>query len=388
MEDKDKLREILRISLELNGINDLDILLERILLEARRSTGADAGTIYTKEGNELQFRHAQNDTLQARLKKGDKLIYTSYTVPVNRNSIAGYVAETGESLNIVDVYDISGTEYKFDGRYDEKSGYKTSSMLTAPITSGSGEILGVVQLINKFTNMGDIIEFSQDDELFLKHFAQTSASALQKARMTRTLLMRMIQMAELRDPKETGAHVNRVAAYSVEIYERWAANKGIPKSIIDRNRDILRMAAMLHDVGKVGISDVILKKPAKLTPDEYDIMKLHTTFGSRLFSNFESDFDRMASVIAGTHHENWDGSGYPDKPKGDEIPVFGRIVAVADVYDALSCKRAYKEAWAEEDVLNEIKKLSGSKFDPEVVDAFMASLDVIRSISENYKDTE
>jgi response regulator RpfG family c-di-GMP phosphodiesterase len=388
MNEQDKLKEIIRIGLEINGINDIDILLERILLEARRSVCADAGTIYTKEGNELQFRQAQNETLQSRLKKGDKLIYSSYTVPINKSSIAGYVADTGESLNIPDVYQIRDKAYKFDGKYDEKSGYKTVSMLTVPIKSDSGEILGVVQIINKKNTDGALTSFTEDDELFIKYFAQTSSSALQKARMTRTLIMRMIQMAELRDPKETGAHVNRVGAYSVEIYERWAVEKGISRSEIDRNRDVLRMTAMLHDVGKVGISDTILKKPARFTPEEFDIMKTHTTLGANLFSNIESEFDSVASDIALTHHENWDGSGYPDRPKGENISIFGRIVALADVYDALSCKRVYKDAWEEDDVLNEIKKLSGTKFDPEVVDAFFKSLPMLKAIAEKYKDKE
>jgi HD-GYP domain-containing protein (c-di-GMP phosphodiesterase class II) len=382
------MKDIIKLSLELNSMNDIDILLERILFEARHATGADAGTIYTKEGAELLFRHAQNDTLQKKLNKGDKLIYTTYTVPVNKNSISGYVAAKGESLNICDVYEIKGKDYTFDRKYDERSGYRTISMLTVPVKSDTGEVLGVIQIINRKNGSGNIVCFSDEDELFVKHFAQTAATALQKAKMTRTLIMRMIQMAEMRDPKETGAHVNRVGAYSVEIYERWAVDKGISRTEIDKNRDILRMTAMLHDVGKVGISDTILKKPARFTPEEFDVMKTHTTLGAELFSTLESEFDRVAREIALTHHENWDGTGYPDRPKGNDISIFGRVVAVADVYDALSCKRVYKDAWKEEDVLDEIKKLSGSKFDPEVVDAFFKCLPLIKSIAEKYPDRD
>jgi HD-GYP domain-containing protein (c-di-GMP phosphodiesterase class II) len=380
------MKDIIRLTLELNSINDLDILLERILLEARIATKADAGTIYTKEGEVLLFRQAQNDTLQKKLNKGDKLIYTTYTVPVNKGSIAGFVACTGESLNISDVYAIKEKDYSFDGKYDQRSGYKTESMLTVPIKSDRGEILGVVQVINKNSPSGGAISFTEEDGLFVKHFAQTASSALQKAKMTRTLIMRMIQMAEMRDPKETGAHVNRVGAYACEIYERWAVEKGVSRKEIDRNRDVLRMTAMLHDVGKVGISDTILKKPARFTPEEFDIMKTHTTLGADLFSNIESEFDKVARDIALSHHENWDGTGYPEKPSGEDISIFGRVVAVADVYDALSCKRVYKEAWEEDAVLDEIKKLSGTKFDPEVVDAFFKCLPVIKSIAQKYPD--
>ena len=382
------MKDIIRLSLELNSSNDIDILLERILLEARKATGADAGTIYTKEGSELLFRHAQNSTLQKELNKGEKLIYTTYTVPVNKNSISGYVAVKGESLNICDVYEIKGKDYIFDRKYDDRSGYRTKSMLTVPLKSDRDEVLGVIQIINRKNESGEMICFSDEDELFVKHFAQTAGTALQKAKMTRTLIMRMIQMAEMRDPKETGAHVNRVGAYSVEIYERWAVDKGISQAEIDKNRDILRMTAMLHDVGKVGISDTILKKPARFTPEEFDVMKKHTSLGAELFTNIESEFDKVARDIALSHHENWDGTGYPDNPKGSDISIFGRIVALADVYDALSCKRVYKEAWKEEDVLDEIKKLSGSKFDPEVVDAFFKCLPLIRSIAEKYPDRD
>ena len=117
------------------------------------------------------------------------------------------------------------------------------------------------------------------------HFAAVAAVALERAQMTRALILRMIRMAEMRDPKETGSHVNRVAGFSVEIYEQWALRRKKKKKDIDKTRDVLRMAAMLHDVGKVATSDLILKKPARLNADEYEAMKLHTIQGARLFQN-------------------------------------------------------------------------------------------------------
>jgi HD-GYP domain-containing protein (c-di-GMP phosphodiesterase class II) len=166
------------------------------------------------------------------------------------------------------------------------------------------------------------------------------------------------------------------------------------------------MAAMLHDVGKVAISDLILKKPARLNIDEFEIIKSHTYMGARLFRNIQSDFEEIAAQVALNHHEKWDGTGYPGhidlleekslselkgngKPvgkKGDEIPLFARIVAVSDVYDALRSKRAYKEPWDEESILEEMHKLSGTHFDPEVVDAFFSCLDVLESIATRYPD--
>ncbi|MCP4132813.1 MAG: HD domain-containing protein [bacterium] len=408
MNENEKLREIIRLGAELNNVQDVDILLERILYEARTFVDADAGTIYVRQGDHLVFSHAQNDTKQRELPPGDKLIYSTFSVPLNLRSIAGYVATTGEILNIPDVYQIAGdAPYQFSSDYDKRSNYKTTSMLTVPLKTERGDIIGVLQIINAMDQNKQLVSFDKEDELYVFHFATTASMVLQKAQMTRTLLLRMIQMAEMRDPKETGAHVNRVGAYSVAIYERWAHNHKLPQEQVDREKDVLRMAAMLHDAGKVAISDLILKKPARFTEEEYDIMKSHTYLGSRIFKDKESYFDEVAADIALTHHENWDGTGYPGRVdldtgealkknaeggvqllKGEEISIYGRIVALADVYDALSSKRVYKDAWDENSVLDEIRKLSGTKFDPLIVDAFFESLDEIGAITARYPDKD
>lgn len=409
MEKVQKLEEIIRLGAELNSIHDVDILLERILLEARKCVDADAGTIYIREGDDLVFSHSQNDTKQEKLPPGDKLIYTGFKIPINKSSIAGYVAETGTILNIEDTYKIpSDADYSFGRKYDERTNYLTQSMLTVPLLSETKAVIGVLQIINRMGPDGKITGFDAENELFINHFASTASMVLQRALMTRALLLRMIDMARLRDPKETGPHVNRVAAYAVEIYERWALSKGISRDKINEDRDVLRMAAMLHDVGKVGISDTILKKPAKLTEEEFNIMKTHTNIGGQLFQERHSKFDEIAAIVAFTHHENWNGmGGYPGEvdmntgeilkadsqgnplaKKGENIPIFGRICAIADVYDALSCKRVYKEAWSEEDVLKEIEKERGKKFDPDVVDAFFKSLDMIKSIATKYPNED
>jgi HD-GYP domain-containing protein (c-di-GMP phosphodiesterase class II) len=262
-----------------------------------------------------------------------------------------------------------------------------------------------LQIINAQQAPGQVIAFSSDDEKILLHFASIAAVALERAQMTRAIILRMIRMSEMRDPKETGAHVNRVGGYSIEIYEEWAQRRGLASAEIDRNRDSLRMAAMLHDVGKVAISDVILKKPGRFNDDEYEIMKQHTLLGARLFLDAHSDFDQAACQVALTHHERWDGKGYPGNvdigtglpsiadrigatggKKGGEIPLFGRIVAIADVYDALSSARAYKRAWDESKVLETIRGEAGRQFDPEIVDCFFARINVLRSIQQRYRD--
>ena len=389
MSKTERLNEIMRLGTELNSIQDMDILLQKILLEARKVVNADAGSIYICKNNKLEFSYSQNDTQEKNMLPGQKLPYTSFSVDINPNSIAGYVAYTGEILNIPDVYAINEkAPYHFASTYDVQSNYKTKSMIAVPMKNTLGKIIGVLQMINAKNKKGNIIPFPVSDEPFVIHFANTACIVLQRAKMTRALLLRMISMAELRDPKETGQHVNRVASYAVELYEKWALHRKIPKEEIDKKRDILRMAAMLHDVGKVAISDLILKKAGPLSAEEYEIMKTHTTSGGELLGDIQSDFDEIASVIARTHHENWDGTGYPANIKGEDIPIYGRITALADVYDALSSKRVYKNAWNPDDVYKEIKDLSGKKFDPEIVDIFFDSLELIESIKHRYPDAE
>jgi response regulator RpfG family c-di-GMP phosphodiesterase len=280
-------------------------------------------------------------------------------------------------------------------------------MLTFPLKTNRGDIIGVLQLINAKDASGRVGPFSKNDEPLILHFANMAAVAIERAQMTRAMILRTIRMAELRDPLETGPHVNRVASYAVVIYDVWAVKQGIPDTVIDKNRDTLRMAAMLHDVGKVAISDSILQKPGRLDNTEREVMKLHTIMGARLFSDRYSEFDEMAAVVALTHHEKWDGTGYPGHvniddgkvlpgyeiadgtampKKGQEIPVFGRLVALADVYDALGSRRAYKERWDEARVFEELNACSGTYFDPEIVEMFFSCIETIRSISERYPD--
>lgn len=406
--EKEKLETLSRLVIQLNRVSDLDILMEHILTQARRFVNADAGSIYIAEDRILRFTYTQNDTLQKRLSPGEKLIYSTFSLPIDVQSIAGYVAATGRPLNIANVYKIEATApYNFSKEFDEASRYATRSALTIPLTSANGAVLGILQIINAQREDKTVIRFSKKDEHMMLQFASIAAVALERAQMTRAIILRMIRMAELRDPKETGAHVNRVGGIAVEIYENWALRHNCPAREIDRNRDLLRMAAMLHDVGKVAISDLILQKPGRFNSDEYHVMKQHTVLGAQLFQGRQSDFDDAAAQVALTHHEKWDGSGYPGHvdpasglalpghtgpdgqplgKKGTEIPIFGRIVALADVYDALSSARIYKKAWRESDVLASIKENAGSHFDPELVDIFFSIIDVIRSIRHRYRE--
>jgi HD-GYP domain-containing protein (c-di-GMP phosphodiesterase class II) len=399
--ESQKLKILTGLGIELNRVKDLDILMERILTEARLFVNADAGSIYIREGGDLKFSYTQNATLQKRLPSGTKLPYATFSIPINQKSLAGYCVMTGKSLNIADAYRLDASlPYRFAKRFDEASGYRTKSILAIPLKTMPDEVIGALQVINAQDVSGEVIPFSRKDEKMMLHFASIAAVALQRARMTRDIILRMIRMAELRDPEETGSHVNRVAAYAVEIYERWAANKGLPAREIENGRDTLRLAAMLHDVGKVAVSDLILKKPGRLTPEEFELMKQHVIVGAGLFSDRKSEFDEAAAEVALNHHERWDGTGYPGhldaRPadpgvvgkRGEEIPLFGRIVAIADVFDALSSRRSYKAPLTEREVLETMRQGSGKQFDPELLDTFLTCMDSIRSIRMRYPDRE
>ena len=406
--EEDKLQRIIEIERELGEIQDVDVLLERILTETRKIVNADAGSIYVVEGDKLKIKYGHNDTFLKELAPGEKLPYTSFSFPINEKQICGYVAISGKPLNIKDCYKISESKpYKFNKNTDITTDYRTKSMYTIPLKMANGNLLGVLQIINAKDEDGNIIAFDNEAEMFIGHFATAAVQALQHAYLTANMVKRMLKMSEFRDPKETYPHIERVSSYSLEIYDRWAFNHNIPEAEIHRYRDNLKIAAKFHDVGKVGISDVILKKAfPRFTDEERNIMKGHTCIGAQLFEPPESLLDVMSQEVALHHHDRWDGgeSGYPGKISlsdfsvkdgivpiteplsGKDIPLSARIVAVADVFDALSHKRCYKEAWTIEDAFSEILNNSGTQFDPEVVLAFMQVKDRICSIQMAYPD--
>jgi response regulator RpfG family c-di-GMP phosphodiesterase len=210
-----------------------------------------------------------------------------------------------------------------------------------------------------------------DQELqLLQALADSTAVALENIRAYETLeearsetLQRLALAAEFRDD-DTYEHTERVARAADLI----AAEMRLP----ERTRSLLRQAAPLHDIGKLAISDRILLKPGRLTAEEFATVKTHTTAGAAILAGSNSDVLRLAEEIALTHHERWDGDGYPAGLRGEQIPLSGRIVALADVFDALTHSRPYKDAWPLREALTEIVAMAGRQFDPAVVTAFMA----------------
>lgn len=203
----------------------------------------------------------------------------------------------------------------------------------------------------------------RDQNLLLERRVRERTRALEEARLE--VVDRLALAAEYRDDS-TGEHTKRVGRSAALIARRL----DLPEETVE----LLQLAAPLHDMGKIAISDTILAKPGALSPDELEAVKVHTTVGGEILGRSRSDLLRMSEEIALTHHEWWDGSGYPSGLKGEQIPLSGRIVALADVFDTLTHKRPWKPPWPHQRALAEIERLRGRQFDPQVVDAFLEAL--------------
>ncbi|WNR43217.1 HD-GYP domain-containing protein [Paenibacillus roseipurpureus] len=191
------------------------------------------------------------------------------------------------------------------------------------------------------------------------------------------IIFRMGEIGESRS-KETGNHVKRVAEYSYIL----ALGLGMSQE----EAELLKMASPMHDIGKVAIPDAVLNKPGKLTDEEFKLMQNHTLIGYNLLKNSTRHILKTAAVVAHEHHEKWNGRGYPRGIQGEEIHIYGRITAIADVFDALGSERVYKKAWELDRILQLFQEERGQHFDPDVVDAFFKQLPAILKVREEYSD--
>ncbi len=376
-------------SRELAQYDDMGVLMDRILQEARQVTFADAGTIFLVEDGHLVFANIHNDTLFPG-STANKYAYAATRLPLNNTSVAGYVALEKQLLNIQDMYQLpDGVPYHFNSSLDETTGYRTVSTLTVPVTGKGDETLGVIQLINSQPGSWPQA-FSAAMEVQIQLLANSVAGFIEKAHLAEDFILRMLRMTALRDPHETGPHVQRVGAYSAELYHCWARRHNVDIDKLRYEKSLIRLAAMLHDVGKIGIADKILKKPGKLDAEEYAVMQKHCAMGADIFGSQSTAMDHLAYAVALHHHQKWDGTGYTGTAEpslsGEDIPLAARITAVADVYDALSSRRCYKEAWPQSKVMEIMKKDAGTHFDPEIVSCLEEIMETVQAIRERYPD--
>jgi len=232
-------------------------------------------------------------------------------------------------------------------------------------------------------------QFLKDQNLYLENIVQQRTREV--VQMQDATILAMASLAETRD-NETGNHIRRTQHYVAALARQLADHPRFASLLTEQNIDLLFKSAPLHDIGKVGVPDNILLKPGKLTAEEFDVMKLHTVYGRDTIATVEqnlgatSTFLIFAREIAYSHQEKWDGSGYPDGLEGDAIPASARLMAVADVYDALISKRVYKPAFSHEEAMDIMKRGRGTHFDPDILDACIAIEHRFREIAAQFVD--
>ena len=361
----ERLNVILDITRRLMSVTDLDALLHTMAESTASLLSADRATIYVvdQERNELWSRVA--------LGAGE------IRFPVGRG-IAGTVAATGETINIPDAYKDS----RFNSEPDRLSGYHTKALLTFPMKGNEGRVIGVFQVVNKLGGG----PFTRDDESTLASLGASAAVAVENAQLIaeqKRLWQRLIETlaitVDARD-QQTAGHSQRVT--------RFAAVIGKAMGWSGKDLEKLRAAGLLHDYGKIAVRDQFLQKPGKLDEAEFAYMKAHAEKTAEFLAHLVFPHDmREVPLIAAQHHERMDGKGYPKGLNADRIHIGARIVAAADVFDALTSPRYYKPAYPLDKTIEIMTGMSGDHLDPRVMDAVRRALPELAKAVEELKPT-
>ncbi|MCK4275888.1 MAG: HD domain-containing protein [Phycisphaerae bacterium] len=365
------LERLLEVGATLYASRDQREMLETVLTQARSLTKAEAGSLYLVQDDQLQFVAVQND----RMHESDiDRHLLGKQIPISSNSLAGFVASTAQIMNIPDSFVLPpGAPFTINRELDAKTGYRVTSILAIPLNCPDGKCIGVLQLFNCVGADGKCQAFPDPVCGGIIALASTAAISLHNVRLQRELrqmhlnsILRLATIAEYRDA-DTSEHVKRVSQTS----EMIAGELGLPS----QETELLKYASAMHDVGKVAIPDAILLKPGPLTPSQRQVMEQHTLAGADIFRDPEDEVLSMARDVALNHHERWDGQGYPNTLSKENIPICGRIVGLADVFDAVVSHRCYKPACRLDVALDVLDNENGKHFDPVVFKAFMDILD-------------
>ncbi len=364
----DPLVSLVKISRSITALTDIDELLTVIAQETKNAIRADRCTVFLwdKDDDELWSKVALGveESQEIRFPAG--------------KGLAGYVVKTGETLNITDAY----SDPRFNPEVDIKTGYKTKTILCMPIMNNNGEIIGAFQVLNKIDGV-----FTKNDEDLLIAIGGSASIALENAQLFdqqlqmyreqkllfESFIDTLATSIDARD-KITAGHSSRVRMYSGLLADKIGMNQ--------KDKAVLEKAAILHDVGKIGIRDSVLQKEGKLTEEEYKHIQEHVRITHNILNKIymSSDF-RMITEIASSHHEKYDGTGYYRHLKGKEITLGGRILAIADVFDAITSKRHYRDKMPIKNAVKIIIDGAGSHFDPELTKEFLSiSLDKISKV--------
>ena len=334
-----------------NSTLDLKKLLRLVMELAETTLNAEASSILLidQETQELVFEVATGEA-EDKVKE--------IRVPMGQG-IAGHVAVTGENLLVPDV----SMDDRFFKKADDKTSFKTRNIVAVPLKA-RGRIIGVVEALNK-KGKGT---FVSSDVSLLEALGNQSAVAIENAKLYQDLQNSFVatvqSLAEAVDAKDsyTAGHSSRVTEYSVLIAEEL--------KLSEEELQTVRLSGLLHDVGKIGIQDLVLSKPGKLTDEEFAVMKQHPAIGEKIIRPVKELKAALPGIL--NHHERYDGRGYPCGIAGEDIPLIGRIIGVADAFDAMTSDRVYRPRLSDEVAINELKKHSGSQFDSNMVKAFLA----------------
>lgn len=343
-EEKRRMESLLDFGHKVSSrILNLDELLKMIMAETREILDAERCTVF--------LRDFDSDSLYSKIADG--LGTREIRISLDQG-IAGAVARSGEIINIKDAY----ADERFDTAIDRKTGYATKTILSCPMKNKMGESIGVFQVLNK---KGGV--FTLEDERILLLLARQAADSVENAflyeeqrQMFESFIDTLSDTLDKRDYLTAG-HSRRVTFFAMKT--------GEVMMLFAHELELLKYSSWMHDMGKIGVREHILAKPGKLSEEEFEQIKSHAVFTREILSKiyFKREF-RQIPDIAAAHHENVDGSGYPRGLKDGAIPFFSRIIAVSDVFDALTSKRHYREPMPLLGVLNILKEGSGSKFDP------------------------
>ena len=349
---------------EISSLRNFDEILEVLANMAKAVTSADRCTIWIVSDDKK--------TIWTKVAHGMDEI----KIPIS-SGIVGNVITAGKREVIDDVYNDS----RFNEQIDKSTGYTTRSMMIIPMYDYDENIIGAIQVINSKTKNG---KFDNRDMERLTLASTYAAETLISAKLTkeiddtqREVVFTMGAIGESRS-KETGNHVKRVAEYSKLL--------ALEYGLSEVEAELLKQASPMHDIGKVAIPDAVLNKPGRFTPEERSIMNKHSELGYEMTRHSERALLKAAAIIAYEHHEKYDGTGYPRGLKGEEIHIYGRITAIADVFDALGSDRVYKKAWDDERILNLFREERGTHFDPKLIDIFFDNLDKIFEIRDRFQD--
>lgn len=343
---------------------DLDRLLMILADLGKRLVLADRCTVW--------LHNAENHQLWTIVAHGIERVVIPDT-----SGFIGHSFLTGLPIIVEDAY----RDARFNDTIDRSSGYRTKSVLCIPFRNAEGVVIGAFQAINKMTKSET---FTERDLEMLTLAASYSGKSLESSILRNELVETQKEiietMGEIGESRsqETGHHVKRVAKYSYELAKL--------AGLTEYQAQLLKQASPMHDIGKVAIPDTILLKPGPLTDIEFDLMKTHTSIGYDVFKHSKRELLRTAAIIAHEHHEKWDGTGYPNGLRENEIHIFGRITAIADVFDALSSDRVYKKAWPLTQILDYLQEQRGKHFDPHLIDLFFQNTHLFMDIRTAYTE--